>query len=110
MAIKANIVIDQGTDFSATIDLSDATGTPYDLSGYSASAQMRKNYASSTAVDFTVAISIASSQIILSLPKSITNTLTPGRYMYDVEITSDADTTTRVVEGIATITPGITRV
>jgi hypothetical protein len=71
---------------------------------------MRKNYASTTATDFTTAISVASSQIVLSLAKSITVDLTPGRYMYDVEITSGGDTTTRVVEGIATVTPGITRV
>lgn len=110
MAIKANIVIDQGTDFTATIDLSDAQGNPYDLQGFTAAAQMRKNYASTNATDFVTEISVPSSQIVLTLAKAETVDLDPGRYMYDVEITSSANTTTRVVEGIATVTPGITRV
>jgi hypothetical protein len=45
----------------------------------------------------------------LSLPKSQTVDLEPGRYLYDVEMTSSAGDTTRVIEGIATVTPGMTR-
>jgi hypothetical protein len=112
MAIKANIVIDQGTDFTAIIDLSDAENEVYDLSGFAVAAQMRKNYASSAAVTFTASHNGSLGQIFLTLSKTITSDLEPGRYLYDVEITgnSGAGTTIRVVEGIATVTPGITRV
>lgn len=110
MAIKANLVIDQGTDFSATIDLTDSSDNPYDLLGYTVDAQMRKNFASSSAVTFTCSHNTTQGQITLALSKTQTNDIEPGRYMYDVEITSSAGTTTRVVEGIITVTPGITRV
>jgi hypothetical protein len=33
----------------------------------------------------------------------------PGRYLYDVEITSSEGEVSRVVEGVVTVTPGITR-
>jgi hypothetical protein len=34
----------------------------------------------------------------------------PGRYLYDVEITSSSGTKTRVVEGIVTVNPEITQI
>jgi hypothetical protein len=110
MAIKANLVIDQGTDFSAQIDVVDSDGTVFDLSDYTAAAQMRKNYASSAATTFTCEGNGTDGQISLSLSSTITSTLEPGRYLYDVEITSSGNTITRVVEGIVTVTPGMTRV
>lgn len=112
MAIKANIVVDQGSDFTSVIDLADAEGNVYDLTDHIASAQMRKNYASTVAYDFVCTVSAPNGQIYLDMSKDVTNDIEPGRYMYDVEITSlnGAGRTTRVVEGIATVTPGITRV
>ena len=47
MAIIANIFIDQGTDFSITVDVTDSAGNVLDLTGYSAAAQIRKTYSSS---------------------------------------------------------------
>ena len=44
MAILANIFIDQHTDFSITVDVTDATGNVLNLTGYTAAAQMRKTY------------------------------------------------------------------
>ena len=127
MAIKANITIDQGADFDATIDLSDPSGVPVDLTNYTVASQMRKNYASQTATTtFQTSHNGVSGQITLVLPKddyttgSEPNTVThagttslePGRYLYDVEITSPApdSKTDRVVQGTVTVTPGITRI
>ena len=42
MAIKANIVIDQGTDFAAAIDIVDQDGVVNNLTGYTVAAQLRK--------------------------------------------------------------------
>ena len=109
MAIKANIVIDQGTDFLAVIDVVDTSGVVYDLQGYTVAAQMRKNYTSSAATTFVGSHNGIGGAITLSLTNTVTAALEPGRYLYDVEITS-AGVVTRVVEGIATVTPGMTRV
>ena len=45
----------------------------------------------------------------LTLSSSATGSLTAGRYVYDVEITSDAAVVSRVVEGIVTVNPQVTR-
>jgi hypothetical protein len=110
MAIKANLVLDQGSDFSATIDLTDSDDNAYDLTGHTVASQMRKNYMSSSAYTFACVHNNSQGQINLSLSKTITNDIEPGRYLYDVEITNSGNTSTRVVEGIITVTPGITRV
>lgn len=110
MAIKANLVVDQGSTFSATIDLTDPSGNIFNLTNYTVAAQMRKNYSSSTAINFTANHTSGSGEIQLSLTSSVTNNLSPGRYLYDVEITSPGGVVTRVVEGIVTVTPGITRI
>lgn len=109
MAIKANIVIDQGADFSTSILLRDDSGNLLELDGYTVAAQMRKTYTSSTAVTFTATLETATSEVILSLTNSQTSALTPGRYVYDVELTTPSSTKTRLVQGIVTVTPEVTR-
>jgi hypothetical protein len=110
MAIKANLVIDQGTSFTATIDLTDAAGAVFNLTGYTVAAQMRKNYTSSVATTFTASHTGAAGKINLVLSANTTGAIEPGRYLYDVEIASSGNTITRVVEGIVTVTPGMTRI
>ena len=39
----------------------------------------------------------------------VTTALSPGRYVYDLVVTSGAGLKTRVVEGQAIVTPGVTR-
>jgi hypothetical protein len=109
MAIKANLVVDQGTTFTATIDLTDPSGVVFNLTNYTVAAQMRKNYTSSTATTFVANHTGAGGEINLLLSANTTSVLAPGRYLYDVEITSPGGAVTRVVEGIVTVTPGITR-
>ena len=45
----------------------------------------------------------------MSLTDTQTKALDSGRYVYDLNITSSGGKTTRVVEGQAIITPGVTR-
>lgn len=112
MAIKANLRVDQGTDFAVDIQLKSATGTVYNLTGHTVAAQMRKHYAATTATTFTASVtSPATSGVIkLELTNSVTDNLVPGRYLYDVEITDGSGKKSRVVEGVVTVTPSITRV
>jgi len=110
MAIIANLYIDQGTDFSITVDVTDSAGDILELSDYTAAAQIRKTYSSSS-VSATFATSIAelAGQVTISLTDTQTAALESGRYVYDLNITSSAGLVTRVIEGQAIVTPGVTR-
>jgi hypothetical protein len=111
MAVYSNIVIDQGADYSASIDVTDSDGDTIDLSGYTAAGQIRKTYSSSTAVNFTVSIASPASAgtLNIGLSNTQTNAMKAGRYVYDVEITNSGGVKTRVLEGQVEITPGVTQ-
>jgi hypothetical protein len=109
MATKAPLVIDQGSTFSADLNLTDENGDGLSLIGFTANSQIRKWYSSSNAAaTFTTSINVSSSVITLSLTANQTSNLVAGRYVYDVEI-SDGATVSRIVEGIVTVTPQVTR-
>jgi hypothetical protein len=109
MATKANLVIDQGTTFSTDLTLTDENGDALNLNGYSANSQVRKWYTSSnSAAVFSTSINVTSSVVTLSLTSNQTSNLVAGRYVYDVEL-NDGSTISRIVEGIITVTPQVTR-
>ena len=110
MAIVSNLTVDQGSTFSASIDITDTEDNVLVLTGYTVAGQIRKTYDSSTAVNFTASVSNASTgEVTISLTPAQTNALVAGRYVYDVEITSSGGTVTRVLEGQVEVTPGVTQ-
>jgi len=110
MAGYAEITVEQGANFSTTINVNDAAGAGQNLTSYSVAAQMRKSHYSTTAVDFTVSITeAANGEITMTMTSANTSNLTPGRYVYDLVMTSPTNIKTRVVEGIATVLPSVTR-
>lgn len=109
MAIYSNLVIDQGSTFSADIDVTDSVGDPLDLTGYSVAGQIRTSYASSTAVDFSGSVySATNGTVRIQLSATQTNAMKAGRYVYDVEI-DNGSLTIRIVEGQVEVRPGVTR-
>ena len=106
MAVYANISADQGTSFSATVTVTSSNGVDAaDLTGYTAAAQARRTYTSSTSYPFVAVINTPSQ---LSMSHSVTETM-KGRYLYDVEVTDGSGIITRVIEGQFEVGPGITR-
>ena len=46
---------------------------------------------------------------MLSMSANTTNSIAAGRYVYDCELTDSNGIVSRLVEGIVTVTPGVTR-
>ena len=110
MAIIANLYIDQGTDYTITVDVTDSAGDILDLTDYTATAQIRKTYTSSSlSATFTTSIAAVAGQVTISLTDTQTSALEAGRYVYDLNIESSLGVKTRVIEGQAVVTPGVTR-
>jgi len=109
MAIKANLDIDQGSTFQTTINVTDDNDEVVDLTGYTGVAQMRKHYTSSTSYSFTVSISPSIGTVTLAMTANATANVVAGRYVYDCELTDTNGAVTRLIEGIATVTPQVTR-
>jgi hypothetical protein len=111
LAAYVELTIEQGANLTSTITVSDSQGDAVNLTTYSASAQLRKSYYSSSANTLTATITgNANGQITMSMTAANTSALTPGRYVYDLIITNSTDNSkTRVVEGTAVVLPSVTR-
>ena len=111
MSAKANLLIEQGTDFTTSLTVNDAAGSPVNLTGYTGAGQIRKHYSSNTAT--TISVSFASDRatgvVSLAVARTLTENMSYGRYVYDVELTNASNTRSRLVEGLVTITPEVTR-
>ena len=110
MATISNLFVDAGSDYSNIITVSATNGQALNLTGYTVASQMRKSYGSTTVYSFAPSLYDAlNGKVRLQLSASTSSSIPAGRWLYDVEITSPSGTKTRVVEGIVTITPEITR-
>jgi len=110
MAVYSNLTVDQGSDISYTIDVTDANGDAINLSGYTVAGQIRKSYSSLTSVSFTAVVTNTSTgEVTISLTSTQTNDMKAGRYLYDVEMTSSGGTVTRILEGQIEVIAGVTR-
>ena len=109
MATRVNIIIDQGTDFSTAINLTDSSGVDLNLTGYSAASQIRKTHLSSNWTAFTCTLTTANSTLTLALNNSVTAAMSAGRYVWDAELTDGSGTISRILEGMVTVTPEVTK-
>jgi len=109
-AAYTNLYIEQGTTYNTTITLDDVYNNAYNLTGFTANSEIRKSYYSANiTASFTTTINASSGQITLSLPANITANIFPGRYVYDTKITDTSNNVTRILEGIAEISPSVSR-
>lgn len=112
MANQVELYCDQGTDFSYQIDLNNDDGTPVNVATYIFTSSIRKSYYSSAVTaNMTVTIvSAANGNVQLSMNAATTSNIRPGRYLYDLKMRDNtANVTSRVIEGIITIYPQITK-
>jgi hypothetical protein len=107
----AELTVDQGSTFETNLDLVADDGTSINLTNYIFSGQIRKSYYSNNATaNLTITVTdAANGNLNLSLNAATTTNIKAGRYLYDVKMTDTANTVTRIVEGIITITPQVTK-
>ena len=112
MATILNQNIDQGSTYSKPITVYQDDGTTIqNLTGYTASSQLRKNYTSTayTTILATIQTPATNGVIVISLTAVQTAALKSGRYVYDLQIAAADGTVTRVIEGVLTLRPEVTK-
>ena len=115
MATISNLNIDAAADYQSTVTISsiatDGTETALDLTNYTATASLRKNFASTAKTDFTCSIGspATSGNVTISRTGAQADALDRGRYVWERTVASAGGTITRVVEGVITINPSVTR-
>tara|TARA_B100001250_G_C19815874_1_gene798340 strand:- start:1007 stop:1360 length:354 start_codon:yes stop_codon:yes gene_type:complete len=113
MAQYEEFTISQGTDVSIEIHCEDGSGNKKDLSNYVVTANLKKNYSSTTSTTFVSNISSppTDGKLTLTLTNAQTAALEKGRYVYDVDIQFvDGNANTiieRILEGRVQVTPKV---
>lgn len=104
------LFMEQGSNFTTSITLDEADGSPFILTGCEAKASMKKSYYSnSTTAEFVVQINDPTEGIIvMSLPYANTANIAAGRYVYDLLVKDSSNNVTRVLEGIVNVLPQVT--
>jgi len=110
-----DLQIAQGATYSQVVNWkTGSTPTFVNTTGYTARMQLRTSYtAASASLELTTAnsrISLTNAGVItLSLTATETAALAAGRYVYDLEMVSSGGLVTRLLEGVATVSPEVTR-
>ena len=121
-----NFTIEQGTTVVKQFTYKDSSGDPVDLSGYSASMQIRQTYTSSGYVSsFTGSAAASGSEglsiitsgtgstkgtVELRINASTTSAYTFTSAVYDLEITKTSDgTVSRLLQGSIVLSPEVTK-
>lgn len=108
----AELTIDQGATFTSTINLTNDDNSAMNLANSIFTCQIRKSYYSSNVTANVIATveDAANGLIRLSVDAANTANIKPGRYLYDLKmVDTEANTYVRVIEGIVTVTPQVTR-
>jgi hypothetical protein len=82
--VAENFNLQQGEDFEYTFTLKNSDQTLKNITSYTSTAYMAKYAGDATSYPFTVGITTSTSKIKISMASTITATLDPGRYYYNV--------------------------
>ena len=110
MAVYEELTVDQGATFRYQVVLRETSDeSEFDLTGYTAAAHMKRSHrAASITETFTCVVDSPRGVITISLTDEQTAAIKPGRYVFDIVLSSPTGTVDRVTEGIVDITPAVT--
>jgi len=113
MAQFIELFVDQGTDFGLQLTVTnDANNSPRDISNSSFTCSLRKSFYSTTVTaNLVMTVANGPSGILLANANAaVTANIKPGRYVFDIkEYDVVSNTRSRLLEGIATVNPQVTR-
>jgi len=113
MAEYVELYIDQGSDFSTTVNLNDDnTNLPQNVYGYVVTSSLRRSLLSpNTSANLTCTVYDASNgEFLITMTAGQTANLRSGSYLFDVKVRDTlSSTTSRLIEGVIFVAPSITR-
>lgn len=114
-AATVNLVIEQGTDFSHIVGLTNDDGSVFNLTGYDARMQIRSTVATAailyelTVSNGRIEVNAGAGQLRLNIGNAVTSAMTWRSGVYDLEIISSGGIVTRIMQGNATLSLEVTR-
>lgn len=108
MAATYNITINQNADFRRAFQVKE-DNVILDITNYSFSGRLKSSFNDDAHVDFTTQIVDApAGSFSIALADTLTSTMSPGTWVYDIIMTDTAGTKTRLLNGNAFLKQGVT--
>lgn len=108
---QLNILIEQGATFTRTLTIEQTAGVPLNLTGYTFSGKLKRNYTDANAAatfGLTVA-NAAAGTVTWTLTSTQTAALIPQVHIYDIRMTAPSTgAVTRILEGEAWVSASAT--
>lgn len=108
----ADLSLFQGDDFGYLILLTNQDGTPLNVGGYQFASWAKTSYYTPN-ISATLAVTVTDSlngNATLSLDAANTANLPAGTYVYDVTMKDTALNTSRILNGLLIVIPGVTNI
>jgi len=104
----------RGETLQRVFTYKDSDGVAVDLTGYSASMQVRKSLADGVALELStvnsrITLGGAAGTVTILVSAADTATIDVGQYFYDLELTSGSSVVTRLIEGRFQVKEAYTR-
>lgn len=110
MPARYDLTIEQGTTFRRVVDYRDASGGPFDLTGWEARLQVRqvKPRGSvvtelTTAAGETVSLEPVEGRVVVTLSSELTASMPAGNYAYHLDLVAPAGDVIRILRGVVTV-------
>jgi hypothetical protein len=109
MPTRANIYVDQGTDFSTFLNLSNESGI-YDITSQQFECDVRKIFSTNLVFSPTFVVEPGGETGVVEMVISAdaTANVEPGKYQYDI-VMLNGNVKEKILEGLMFILPTVTR-
>jgi len=110
MTARANLYIDQGTDFLVDLDIFSDDGEDLPISNYTFQGDVKKVFSTSGPVFSFDVVYVPNSvnKVEISLGANTSADIDPGKYQYDIVMTSPSNVRTKILEGLVFIVATMT--
>lgn len=111
MTTQANLYVNQGVTFSASLELTEDDGDSYEITNQQFFCSVKRVYSSTPVFSANVTISEGSptNDLTLTILPEHTADLEPGKYQYDVIMLKSSGEVEKILEGLMFILPTVTR-
>ena len=109
--IPSSVYIDQGRDFTFVVTYNDSTGTPVNLTGYTASFEVSTDYNTTATLALTTSnggVTLGGSAGTITIHATATQTMiVAGNYVAELVVTSGGGVQTSLLKGPFVVKPKV---
>lgn len=108
MAADYNITVNKNSDFKRSFQLKE-NNVIVDMTNYSVAGALKENFRATTSTPFAASVTDPTQGLFdIALSDVTTAGMDPGTWVYDILLTDSNGTKTRLMQGNAFVTQGVT--